>query len=732
MSPRKNKIIESMDEDPPPPAPIRNNVRWIPGLLVLLLAVFLSFFEQYFLPVRIPVVDQRALQPIRAPYDFVFNEQSALEKVVEQDLRDFIPVYEYDVGKSRQILTQLESFFNGIQECRSGTASGNEKPDKCVRALFDVPPANGGVTELLRFPHLEKLKALLTTIVAEILEKGVYSEKEVPSRTAFLRVASPYSEEPQVRSIGDVISLPRAQEVLKDRLDLLRINLSVQEILYQRARSLIEPNLHYSLDNEKKLADIRDRRSERKLILYRRGDLLVARGQNVARLDLYRVEDCLAKQRPDFLMVGMGSFIPFFVLTFLFLLSLQRVQLADPTSSRPYLLVFFILFAVLLLSKVLYLFTNLTGFAMPIGATGLVLALLLDLPTALLATLVIAVYTTFLTNLDMGLFMYYLIGGALLVLFTRGHSKRLHLLFSSLLVGAINVLIISCVLLLRDEPPSQTLLLQFAPQAFLSAPGSWLIATLLIPLAERMFRLASADRLRELADLNHPLLRRLVDRAPGTYYHSLSVANLACAAAEAVKADVLLTRVAAYYHDVGKLMEPEYFIENQNGRNPHDGLDPAASYEIVKAHTKDGVEIVTEYRFPHVVIDLIAEHHGTTVMEGFFSKAQQNHSDSYCSRDFFRYDGPKPSRVESAILMIADVVEAMARVASTHHPSKVREMVHKVIVRKFDDGQFDRCALHTHTLSQIESAITQTLLGFLHKRIEYPEGEAGRAKVLEG
>jgi putative nucleotidyltransferase with HDIG domain len=223
-----------------------------------------------------------------------------------------------------------------------------------------------------------------------------------------------------------------------------------------------------------------------------------------------------------------------------------------------------------------------------------------------------------------------------------------------------------------------------------------------------------------------------VDRAPGTYYHSLSVANLACAAAEAVKADVLLTRVAAYYHDVGKLMEPEYFIENQNGRNPHDGLDPAASYEIVKAHTKDGVEIVTEYRFPHVVIDLIAEHHGTTVMEVFFSKAQQNHSDSYCSRDFFRYDGPKPSRVESAILMIADVVEAMARVASTHHPSKVREMVHKVIVRKFDDGQFDRCALHTHTLSQIESAITQTLLGFLHKRIEYPEGEAGRAKALEG
>jgi putative nucleotidyltransferase with HDIG domain len=416
--------------------------------------------------------------------------------------------------------------------------------------------------------------------------------------------------------------------------------------------------------------------------------------------------------------------LPFFLLTLIALFMARRLRWEDRPPAQHYLLLFFVLISVLILAKALYLFTNLDGVAIPMGASGLVVALLLDLPIALLAVVLTAIYTSFLTSLDMGLFLYYLIGGTVLVLCAARTSKRINLLFYSLLVGVINVVLLCCMILLRDAFPNQSLMIALAPQAFLSAPGAWLVAVLLTPLSEKLFGLATADRLRDLADLNHPLLKKLQEKAPGTYYHSLGVANLACVAAEVVNADVHLVRAGAYYHDIGKIVQPEFFIENQNNReNPHDSLDATASCELLRAHVKDGIEIAQQYRLPQAVIDLIAEHHGTTVLEVFYSKAQKDQPEMDCSPDFFRYGGPKPRRVESGILMIADVVEALGRLLTTTNPLEVRETVHQVLVKKFEDGQFDRCGFSTRTLARMEAAFTQTLLRVLHKRIDYPEKE---------
>jgi putative nucleotidyltransferase with HDIG domain len=384
--------------------------------------------------------------------------------------------------------------------------------------------------------------------------------------------------------------------------------------------------------------------------------------------------------------------------------------------------------SVLLLAKALYLFTNLDGVAIPVGASGLVVALLLDLPAALLAVALTSIYTSFLTSFDMGLFLYYLIGGTLLVLCAARTSKRIGLFFFSLLVGAINVVLLCCVILLRDAFPNQALLIDLAPQAFLSAPGAWLAAVFITPLSEKLFGLTTADRLRDLADLNHPLLKKLQEKAPGTYYHSLGVANLASVAAEVVDADVHLVRAGAYYHDIGKMVQPEFFIENQNNReNPHDAMDANSSCELLKSHVRDGIEIAEQYRLPKAVVDLIAEHHGTTVLEAFYAKAKKDQPELGCSPDFFRYGGPKPQRVESGILMIADVVEAVGRLLTTTDPVKVRQEVHEVVVKKFEDGQFNQCGISTRTLARMEAAITQTLLQILHKRIDYPAAEAQKA-----
>ncbi len=724
MPPQKPSIRDAIEDPPIRARTRREGVLWIPGLLVLLLAIFMTFFEQYFLPVRLPIVGKPSAQAIRAPYDFVFNEEAALQKVVEQELNDFVPIYVYDSGKSRQILTRWEEFFSGLDLCRQTASESRRRARECLREHLSAGTSAEAESEIIRYAHLDKVSELLTTSLEELLEAGILADTEDLEGLTDLRMRS--TDQPGISTlpVAEVKRLEDARRILEERLELLDLSSALRQGLWSNLSELLEPNIEYSAENAELLTAIRSQGSEKKRIVYKRGDLLVPKGRVVTLLDEWRVRDCLDKPRPDALLAGAGSFLPFFLLTLIFLLLVGRRVWGDRPRVQHYLLLFFVMVAVLLLAKALYLFTNLEGVAIPIGASGLVVALLLDLPSALLALALTSVYTSFLTSFDMGLFLYYLIGGTLLVLSAARTSKRIGLLFYSLLVGVINVILLCCVILLRDAFPNQALMIELAPQAFLSAPAAWLVAVLLTPLGEKLFGLATADRLRDLTDLNHPLLKKLQEKAPGTYYHSLGVANLASVAAEVVGADVHLVRAGAYYHDIGKIVQPEFFIENQNNReNPHDTIDATSSLEILKAHVRDGIEIAEQYRLPQAVVDLIAEHHGTTVLEAFYSKAKKDQPGMACSPDFFRYGGPKPHRVESGILMIADVVEAVGRLLTTTDPVEVRREVHQVVVKRFDDGQFEQCGFSTRALARMEAAIAQTLLRILHKRIDYPAKE---------
>jgi len=724
VSPQKARIREAIEEKSEAPGSVRSRADWIPGFLFLLLAVLLAFFESYLLPIHLPQVGERSPQAIRAPYDFVFDQQKAMEKVVEEKLKEFAPIFLYDHQKSRQALARCDEFFRGIYHCREKLSSSRSKARACAKDLFRDPPGDKALYELLKYPDLEKMEGVIISSLTKQLDRGILEEGQRTSNLKSLRVRFPGASETERRTPDEMIPLSDARQSIGEELEGLDLSENLQTGLEKELGGLIKPNLSYAEKNDKLLADIRARKPERKRVYYKRGDLLVRMGQNVQWLDFYRVQACLNKQRPNALWVGTAFFLPFILITLLFVAVPQKMGWESRSPAQSYLLVFFVVVSVLLLAKVIYRFTNLTDFAVPMGASGLVVALLLDLPAGLLAVLLTSLYTTFLTTLDMGLFIYFLISGTLLVMSVTRSSKRLHLLFYSVLVGGLNVVLLICFTLLRDQVPDETMLRQLAPQAFLSAPGAWLVAVLLTPVGEKLFRLTTSNRLRELADLNHPLLKKLQEKAPGTYYHSLAVANLASVAAEAVKADVLLVRVGSYYHDIGKIMDPDYYIENQSSReNPHDALDPVISYQIVKSHVNDGIAIAQEYRFPKAVIDLLAEHHGTTVVGAFFSKAAQNQPDMQWNKDFFRYNGPRPGSVESGILMISDVVEAVTRLLKTANPLEVREKVHGIIVSKFEDKQFEQCRLPTSTLAKIEAALTQALLGILHKRIDYPDDE---------
>lgn len=254
--------------------------------------------------------------------------------------------------------------------------------------------------------------------------------------------------------------------------------------------------------------------------------------------------------------------------------------------------------------------------------------------------------------------------------------------------------------------------------------SGFLIFGLLQPI-ERLFGVLTDISLLELADMSQPLLQELLRRAPGTHNHSVLVGAMAEAAAEAIGARGLLARVGAYYHDIGKMLQPEYFVENQtNGENRHNGLRPAMSSLVIMAHVKDGVDLARQYRLPQAIIDFIEQHHGTTLVRYFYDRATEEWR---ATRDLpavdestFRYRGPKPKTKEIAIVMLADSVESACRTLEEPTPSRIEHLVRQISRHKLEDGQFDECGLTLQELRKIENSLINSLVANYHGRIKYP------------
>ncbi len=244
----------------------------------------------------------------------------------------------------------------------------------------------------------------------------------------------------------------------------------------------------------------------------------------------------------------------------------------------------------------------------------------------------------------------------------------------------------------------------------------------ILPLFEYLLRSVTNISLLELADSNQPILQRMILEAPGTYHHSLIVGNMSDTACSAVGANGLLARIGAYYHDIGKLQKPEYFIENQNIRkNAHDALSPTMSKLIIMNHIKEGLELAKKYKLSPVLWDFIQRHHGNSLVYYFYRRAlEDKQEDQEISEEGFRYPGPKPNTLETAIVLLADSVEAATRSLADPTPDKIDEMVHKVINNKFIDGQLDECELTLKDMEKISGIFSKILSGIYHSRLNYP------------
>jgi len=356
---------------------------------------------------------------------------------------------------------------------------------------------------------------------------------------------------------------------------------------------------------------------------------------------------------------------------------------------------------------------------LPAASVTMLLSVLLNAKVAVFAAGILAVLAGTLGSQDLRLAAVAYTGALVAVFSVRRIQRRTDLAYAGLVVGFANAAASLASDLLAGTP-----LWEAALNAGVGVTGGVLcgvLATGALPYLEDLFGLVTPIKLLELSNPSHPLLRRLQLEAPGTYHHTLMVANLAEAAAEAVGADPLLARVGTYYHDVGKLRRPGFFVENQvGGHNPHDRMAPSLSALAVAAHVRDGLELARQYKLPQVVADFIPQHHGTTLMAYFYHRAVEQQQGPV-DPEAFRYEGPKPRSREAAIVMLADGVEAAARSIQNPTPERIREVVRRIVHERLEDGQLDECDLTFRDLERISQVFTRLLVSMFHPRLEYPE-----------
>ena len=376
---------------------------------------------------------------------------------------------------------------------------------------------------------------------------------------------------------------------------------------------------------------------------------------------------------------------------------------------------------------------SLLPYIAPYALAPILVSVLVGAGQAILTTLIISVVFGILHGTSIEFFLVAFLSGIVGTVKSHNIRKRSQLVRAGLLAGATAAIAGATIALLNDF--SVGLVGQQTIIALIVGALCGILAVGLLPILEQIFKITTEITLLELTDFNHPLLRKMQLEAPGTYHHSLMVANLSENAAASIGANPLLCRVCSFFHDIGKLVKPEYFTENQrDGVNPHNEKNPSMSALVIKAHVKEGIEMARQQKLPKVIIDVIRQHHGTSLIQYFYFQAKQREKKSeqtatpsnsndevHIDESTYRYDGPKPAFKESAIIFFADSVEAASRSLKKVTQPNVEELIDKIFQSRIDDGQLDECPLTFQELNQIKKSFTYTLLNMLHARIEYPK-----------
>lgn len=669
----------------------RELVRLVIFCVALLLGLVLTLTFQ-FLPSRYQLSEGDVCpydisSPVKVSYISAIKTQEAREQAVAA----VADLYTYDSSLGAQQSQKATAVLRRIGDIRGQSGSLASKAES-VKAIPDLTLASTTIDEILTMPEADWQS--VSREVPRVLEKAM----------------------------GDKIGHRDLAEVNEGIPALIdgQVSDGQLEVISEITRNFVQPNFTLDFEGtEKAKREARDAVAPVRYTL-EQGEMILRKGDIVRAIHLEQLEAAgLTNPTLKWQDIAGAAFLVLVLVTTVGLF-LYFYRPAVVSSERRLLLLAIVIIVALVAAKFVIPGREIYGYLFPAAAVAMLIATLLDAELAVLSAIVVAVLLGLIANSSLEIATLALVGG---LVGTLG-ARRIERLNSFFITGGEVALANFLVVLGFHLSSGELDLNRLATLGFVSIVNGALCAALTLGTFSALghiFGITTSLGLLELAHPTHPLFRRLLTEAPGTYHHSVVVANLSERAAQLIGADALLARVGAYYHDIGKVAHPYFFIENQfDGHNVHDMLDPKTSVQSIAAHVSDGLELAQRHGLPSKVCDMIEQHHGTSLVRYFYHQACQESKEAVSPEDF-SYPGPKPQTREAAIVMLADSVEAMVRASRDHSAEHIEELVNKAVADKLTEGQLDECDLTIRDLETIRRAFVSVLQGFYHPRVTYPE-----------
>jgi len=703
---------------------------------------------------------------IKATKDFLIEDKDATEANRREAVGNLLTVYDHDVTLSQTINQNVKKAFNDIRTVfkaeknqnklalkSSETASnGTIKRATSVHDLIwqqkadfeekiGISVSDGAYKILEKETFLPNIANLICSISKEILDNGVVTNKELllkeTDKGIILRNINT-KKELVVDNLKHFYGLGQAKAMVKiiGQPLLENIDYTLRNMIVDFAQRLVQPNITLNrseTEERKKRAG-----AEIKPVFHKikAGEMLLREGERVTKVQLLKLKAYQEGiKNEQILSSSIGSaLIILCILMTTYILYIHRQSRTDLTNNKNLLFIasvlvtfFFIARISATLAESVAHYTSFPisassiSYGIPLASGAMTICLFLGLELAIPMAMLTAIGTAVIFKNRFDIFLYFLINSSMAAFWMQSCRERKVFIKAGLKLGVMNVILITIIDTYLGGSSNRKLLWDWA-FAFTGGVGAGIVTAGITPLIEIAFGYTTDIKLLELANLDQPILRRLMIEAPGTYHHSVVVGTMVEAAASEIGANSLLAKVCGYYHDIGKIKKPLYFIENQtNGINRHDKLAPSMSSLILIAHIKDGVEIARKNKLGQVIIDTIRQSHGTSLISFFYEKAKQLKGEDAVNIDNFRYPGPKPQTREAGLVMLADMVEAASRTLANPTPSKIQGLVQNLINKAFSDGQLDDCELTLKDLHKIAKSFYNILSGMYHHRIEYPE-----------
>jgi putative nucleotidyltransferase with HDIG domain len=715
--------------------PDQNTQRNLLLLLVSLLIAFIVIPKGSFIPGFYQPGDI-AQRNVKAPRDMLVADEALTEKKQREAADAVLPLYDYDPRAGRDITERLKQAFVILQkEAAPGMTARHD-----LETVLGIGLSDAEIAVLQKMAPQPELSSRLVQALNQVMQNQIVGnlklfhtggERGIVVRNLVTR------EEGVTRGLDQVIGIGDAMDRVLEQLNAFNhLKEEDRRVLSAQVSKLLRPNLTYNQSETENRRQAGREAVKPVLMQIKKGEMVVREGERVTVEQVTKLR-ALRALGSDHMSLRMAAGL--FLVMLLLLSIAHRYGRRNISKYRPdnrdllFMAVTFVgLFILVKLSIFIcsalegafpYIESSSYYYAFPFAVGAMLVRIVLNSEVALLFGVAFAMVIGLLFGDNLSITLFALVGSLTGGHWVRHCIQRTTLYQAGWQLSLVNVSMVLATQLIAGRGFD----IQMLYKAGFGFAGGFICALLvtgLVPLVEALFKYTTNIKLLELANMNTPLLRELMIQAPGTYHHSIIVGNLAEAAAETIGANPLLARVAAYYHDIGKIRKPLYFVENIGTQeNKHNKLSPSMSALILMSHVKEGADMARENKLGQTLLDIIRQHHGTALIKFFYDKAKNMEDpgvQQINERDY-RYPGPKPQTREAALIMLADSIEAASRTLADPTPARIQGMVQKIINNIFIDGQLDECELTLKDLHNIAKSFNRILAGIFHHRIDYPE-----------